>query len=408
MRVLITNNTLANRAGSELYVRDVAFELLRRGHRPVAYSTVLGEVAEELRSGTVPVVDDLDRLAEPPDVIHGQHHLETMAALTRFPGVPAVSFCHGWVPVEESPVRHPRIRRWVAMDETTRDRLVAEGGVPPALVTTVPNFVDLRRFRPGDPPPERPRRALVFANEAQESTTLPALREACRQAGLRLEVAGHAAGRTVAAPEERLRQFDVVFARGRSALEAMAVGAAVVVCDGEGALGGFVTPDRWPRWRPLNFGLRCLDRVLTAGAVVEELGLWDPEAVAAVSARTRAEAGLGTAVDGIVALYEEAVAAGREEPADPAAERDALVRYLVFLRGVVLQGEAAAGRKERRYAWLGGSAGSPSDLEREVMELRAELARVAGSRSWRLREQLLRLPGVRAGWRALVGSDRRR
>lgn len=42
MRVLITNNTLAGRAGSELYVRDLALALLRRGHTPLAYSTNLG------------------------------------------------------------------------------------------------------------------------------------------------------------------------------------------------------------------------------------------------------------------------------------------------------------------------------------------------------------------------------
>jgi hypothetical protein len=45
LRVLITNNTLAGRGGSELYVRDTATELLKRGHTPIAYSAVLGEVA---------------------------------------------------------------------------------------------------------------------------------------------------------------------------------------------------------------------------------------------------------------------------------------------------------------------------------------------------------------------------
>jgi hypothetical protein len=39
LRVLITNNTLAGRAGTELYVRDTALELLKRGHSPIAYST---------------------------------------------------------------------------------------------------------------------------------------------------------------------------------------------------------------------------------------------------------------------------------------------------------------------------------------------------------------------------------
>jgi hypothetical protein len=61
VRVLITNNTLAARAGSELYVRDLALALLARGHQPIAYSRRLGEVAAEIRRATVPVVDDLRR-----------------------------------------------------------------------------------------------------------------------------------------------------------------------------------------------------------------------------------------------------------------------------------------------------------------------------------------------------------
>src|SRR5581483_5418394 len=126
LRVLITNNTLATRAGSELYVRDLATALLERGHQPVAYSTVLGEVAEELRMATIPVVNDLDLLAVKPDIIHGQHHFETMTALLRFPSAPAIYVCHGWWPWEETPPHFPRIRQYVAVDYTCRDRLVCE------------------------------------------------------------------------------------------------------------------------------------------------------------------------------------------------------------------------------------------------------------------------------------------
>src|SRR5262249_42023998 len=112
LRVLITNNTLGEQAGSELYVRDVATGLLERGHTPIAYSSLLGDVADELRRATVPVVQDLDVLGEPPAIIHGHHHVETMTALLRFPDVPAVYFCHGWLPWEELPLRFPRILRY--------------------------------------------------------------------------------------------------------------------------------------------------------------------------------------------------------------------------------------------------------------------------------------------------------
>src|SRR5687768_9271338 len=101
LKVLLTNNTLATRAGSELYVRDLALGLLKRGHTPIAYSTRIGAVGMELRRATIPVVDDLRNLASPPDIIHGQHHVETITALLHFSGTPAVFFCHGWLPPEE-------------------------------------------------------------------------------------------------------------------------------------------------------------------------------------------------------------------------------------------------------------------------------------------------------------------
>ncbi|HYX23518.1 MAG TPA: glycosyltransferase [Thermoanaerobaculia bacterium] len=124
MRVLLTNGALVHRAGSELYVLEVATRLLALGHSPVVYSPRLGPLAAELRAATLPVVDDLAAVAEPPDVIHGQHHLPAMTALLHFPGVPALFVSHGWVPWEEAPPRFPRILRYVAVDYTTRERLV--------------------------------------------------------------------------------------------------------------------------------------------------------------------------------------------------------------------------------------------------------------------------------------------
>src|SRR5687768_13409262 len=103
LRVLLTNRILAHRTGTELYVRDVAVELLRRGHLPVVYSPQLGPLAAEIRDCTVPVVDDLAKVADVPDIIHGHHGLETLTALLAFPGVPAVSVCHSWVGWADEP-----------------------------------------------------------------------------------------------------------------------------------------------------------------------------------------------------------------------------------------------------------------------------------------------------------------
>ena len=350
LRVLITNNALAAHAGSELWVRDVATALLARGHTPIAFSPDLGAVAEELRRQTIPVVDRLDAVGVPLDLIHGQHHLETMTALLRFPGIPAVYVCHGWTPWQEAPPRFPRIRRYVAVDDTCRDRLVCEHGVPETQVRVLLNAVDLARFAPRDPLPVRPRRALVFSNAASEHTHLPAVRAACAQAGISVDALGIEAGTAVPCPEDVIGQYDVVFAKGRSALEAMAVGAAVVLCDANG-VGPLVTSANFDRLRRLNFGIRASREPVSPETLCRELAGYDAADAAAVTTRLRGEGALESAVDELLDIYREVLAEHAAAPAaDPAEECRAASDYLGWLGPFLKQQIGAIELRERHRA----------------------------------------------------------
>ena len=371
LRVLITNNTLAERAGTELYVRDVALGLLERGHLPIAYSTSLGAVAAELRQATVPVVSDLDALGDPPDLIHGHHHVETMTALLRFPATPAVSFCHGWLPWEELPPRFPRIMCYVAVDDTCRDRLIGEEGIAAERVRVMLNFVDLRRFRGRPPLPPQPHRALVLSNNASEATYLPAVREACARAGLHLDVIGRESGNPCDRPEEILGRYDIVFAKARAALEALATGTAVVLCDQAG-VGPLVTAAECDRLRRLNFGIRTLHHPVTPQVLLEALRGYDARDAAVVTRRIRATAGLDRALDELIGLYHEALARHAAAPApDHAAEARAAAAYLRSV-SPALQRQAAQARG-RECALLRAQGGH---LRAERDELRADCARL--------------------------------
>ena len=306
LRVLITNHLLRGRSGSELYVCELATHLLRRGHKPIVYSTKLGETARELRDATVPVVDSLDALGCAPDLIHGQHHVETMTALLRFPNTPAVFFCHGWLPPQESAPQHPRILRFVAVDETCRDRLLFENAAPQERVCVILNSVDLDQFIPRPPLPAKPTRALVFSNKATESTHLGAVREACRRAQLTLDVIGEGVDNVSARPQEVLGQYDIVFAKARCALEALAVGNAVVLCDSVG-LGPMVTTGEMDRLQRLNFGVRTLQDAIDPQLLEREIARYDPADAAEVSRRIRASAGRESAIDQIIALYQDII-----------------------------------------------------------------------------------------------------
>jgi len=386
--VLLTCRELAVRAGSQLYTRDVAEVLRALGHSPVVYAPRLGPVADELRRRGVPVIDRLERLGEEPSIIHGQHHVEAMAAMLRFPRTPAIFVCHGWLPWQEAPPHFPSIMRYVAVDRLRRDRLVLEHGIAPEQVEVLHNFVDLDRFRPRGPLPERPRRALLLSNQATEdSLLLGVVRAACVRHGIELAAVGAGLGRAAAMPETLLPHYDLVFGRGRAALEAMAVGLAVVLCDAEG-VGPLVSAGNFDRLRDLNFGLLALPGALDADTLAAEVALYDPSEAARVSARVRGEHDRRDAVLRLLDLYRRAIA---EAPSP--AERSSTAYAERCLR-------AAADY----VAWATGEIDSHLDRARERVALaeqaEADLARLERSPFLRLRKRLL-------GWTPLVATYRR-
>jgi len=328
LRVLITNNTLDARAGTELYVYDLAVALLERGHQPVAYSNILGQVAGDLREACVPVIDQLDSLSIAPDIIHGHHHLEAMTALMHFPRTPAVLFCHSWRHWEEMPARFPRIRRYLAMNQPTYNRLTCEHGVPPEQVEWMPNFVDLKRFQLRLPLPQRPVRAAVFSNHAREDGYLRIIRAACDRSGLALDVLGLGVGNPVPRPWEVLGKYDLVFASGRCALESLASGTAVIICNTFG-LGPMVTAAKVDELRTFNFGsMSTIGRPFDVDQVLIEIAHYSADDAADASRRVRAVAGLDSTVDRLATLYTDVITEQQHARVTADDESRAVAAYL--------------------------------------------------------------------------------
>jgi hypothetical protein len=332
MRILITSFSCATRTGVEVYVRDLAVGLQKRGHVPIIYSPHLGELAQELRSSTIQVVDDLNAIDAPPDIIHGQHHLETMMAVLHFASVPAVYFSHNAFNWLDSPPLFPRVVRYVAVDQDCYDKLVRHHGVPDERVRLLLNFVDLERFKSRGPLPAKPRRALLFCSYAKDDEYLAAVHEACSRTGLQLDVVGLGVGSGSEEPEKLLGQYDIVFAKARSALEALAVGTSVIVYCMK-SVGPMVTASEVERLLPLNFGLRAMRRSSSPANLTQELtreiGRYDSLDAAQVSARVRALSSKETAIDTIGLLYQEVIEEfNSTDKADIEAEGRAAAAYL--------------------------------------------------------------------------------
>ena len=280
-RILFVNVTMAGYTGTEVVTRDLALGLAARGHHVSVCAPVLGPLADELIAAGIQVTSRLDDIA-PPDVVHGHHYLQTVDALLRFPSARGVFVCHDRTASHSIPPRMDRIRRYVAVDHNCLERLRDDWRIPESLTRVIFNAVDTRRFPERGPLPAAPVRALVFSHYASPGTHEGVVRQACADQGIPADVVGSGRRTGTSTPEAVLGQYDLVFAKARCALEAMAVGAAVVLCDA-GGVGAMVTLDELPTLRLWNFGARVLGNRLDPDILAREIRRYDPANAAAVS-----------------------------------------------------------------------------------------------------------------------------
>jgi hypothetical protein len=237
VKVLMTNHALGERAGSESYLETVAAELRGLGHEVVFFSTRPGEMAARLRDQHYDVRTELADVPTDVDVIHGQHVDTVGLVRTRLPRTPLVFVTHSWVISLEDPLAELGAGAFVALNDATLRRLEAHEATRgrEVLRLTQPvtiSFADGARIPLGP----APRRALAVSRRMRY---LPSrLAAACAAAGLEFDWLG-GPGRQSADAREEMRTHDIVFAVGRTALEAMAMGRAVFVVD-DTSQGGWV------------------------------------------------------------------------------------------------------------------------------------------------------------------------
>jgi hypothetical protein len=378
MHILITNITLATRTGTETFILDFARGLAGRGCQVSVYSPELGAVADELRAAGVFVSDRWADFAA-PDLIHGHHNLTTVAALQRFPGVPALFVCHDVWAWHDTAFVHPRLLRYVGISRGTQARLIRHGA-DPTRCSIVYNFSPMDRFVVRPPLPPRPKRALVFSNHARPDAGFGAIvAEACRLEGLDVDFAGEASGQPITSPEEVLGRYDLVFAKGKAAIEAVATGCATILCDTTG-LGPMVTKANRAQIRHSNFGVDFLKEAPTVEAVRLRLADYDPVDAAQTSAWLRNEAGLETALDRWQTLHAELVAlpCPRDDEADRIAAADAI-------------GQIAASMRNQQVEVMQDKRPDPALLDR-LNRAEQTLSAIEATLSWRLRNRLVQAP----------------
>ena len=315
MRILLTTNQLASWTGAELYVSDVARGLVKRGHDVAVHVVVAGPLAEHLTQQGIRIVRRPSQAGWRPDVIHAQGNIGTRAVLCAHPGVPILFVCHTHDQWTQFVSAHPSIQRYAGVSRVCTDALL-RSGTPPKQTVLLPNFVDTSLFGRRPPLPSQPQRALMFSNFARPGGYLDVVEAACARAGLQLDSLGAGTGTASRTPQDVLPRYDLVFAKGRAAMEALAVGCAVVLCDFAG-LGPMVTLADFDELRHVNFGFAALTRPHDVDLLAEEIRRYDARDASQVCDRMREEASLERYLDELEATYQAIVQESAAAPAPP-------------------------------------------------------------------------------------------
>lgn len=273
MNILITQHRLMQRGDSELYTLELAHRLIQKGHCVIVYCPKLGPMADAFLQATIPVVDCLGSLENTPDIIHGHSGLETLTAMIRFAETPVVYVMHEWASALDRPPLLARIRKYIAVEKTCFDRLTIKIGCPTERTTILHPAVDVAKFWKRPKLPAKPSRALFYSDDLDQGQ-LTDLQAACDEQGIVLDRSASVWQESDDPPETILRNYDLVFAHGRCAQEALVVGCAVVLCS-KTKSGPMISAKEVERSSRVNFGMRLLPHNHSKGRLNHVIGTYD-------------------------------------------------------------------------------------------------------------------------------------
>lgn len=152
MNVVISCLYYENTTGSELYIFELAHELLARGHKIAIHASEIGgeifnHTSEDIR------VSPRATPRETPDIVLAQHYTFSEDLINNT-NAPVVYTVHSEVIPDENPIKNDKIKKYIAVREPIADRMINEFSIPANMIEVVPNGVNLDRFKPSDEPKE--------------------------------------------------------------------------------------------------------------------------------------------------------------------------------------------------------------------------------------------------------------
>jgi glycosyltransferase involved in cell wall biosynthesis len=307
MNILITNLELTEPGGTISYVADLAGFLTGKGHHVEVYTYLDGTVGEHLKNTGINVVTRLDDLKNVPDIVHAHHFAPAADVCFRFRNTPVIFFVHNSLsPFDIAPV-NKQVLRYIAVDHNCHKRLLREKRIR-GNTEVVFNWVDTERFRVKENFRDKPQKALLFSNYANTENFYTVIDKACSEENIQLDVLGQRFNKCVLNPEDVLVDYDLVFGKGRSAIESLATGAGVILCDFTG-LGVMVNQAEFFHLRDYNFGFEVLTRPFDVELIRQEIKKFDKEENKANAAVIREISSMKVLAEKLLDIYNETIEA---------------------------------------------------------------------------------------------------
>jgi hypothetical protein len=393
VRFVLGNRLMVEVGGTEVHLVTLADHLRRLGHEAVMYSPELGPYADYARGRGLDVKSKLPELPAECDIVLSQDTLVAYDLAARYPrALHAFRIC-GDVFDFQLPPQQEGVADLVVVlgDRYTR---LAEGCAArtPLVRLRIPVDVDLRT--PVGGIRNRPQRAVMLGNYGYRFDWV---RSVWGEHGVEVERVGSANGsRPSYDVAAALAGVDVVVAKGRAVLEAMACGRAVYVYDVFGG-DGWVTPNAYPALEADHFAGLATDRVIGPAELARDLAEYDPGmGIANRDLVVQHHNARDHVLELLAALKAHAPAPERPSSLDELARLaklqwswEHLARRLRIEEGALherlAEAEAAAARARESAALDRAEALA---LEQELAELQSTRAWRVAARYWRLKERL--------------------
>jgi hypothetical protein len=195
-----------------------------------------------------------------------------------------------------------------------RRRVSHDVGIPESSIGLAFNAINEQRFtlvntyRYGS----HPRNALLFHSHLTRDGFKHAIQRICDGLAIELDEVGYGSKNFLIQPEKELANYDLVFATGRCAIEALASGCSVILAGGDG-LGPLVTPANFHSLRLANFGRTLLNEAHSDDYIIDQIRQIHSELALEVTKLLREHSALPRLAEHMLSEYQSLLCRPNEE-----------------------------------------------------------------------------------------------